>query len=101
MSVRTDIDSLLSGGAEVVLVDFHADWCGPCKTMEPIIDEISQSPGVAILKVDIEKAPEAAKAFSVRSIPTIVAVTADGDKGTLVGVSSKQRIEELIASATV
>ncbi|TVP79074.1 MAG: thioredoxin [Gemmatimonadales bacterium] len=57
-----------------LLVDFHATWCGPCKWLEPILEQVAREAGerVAILKVDVDLAPETAEAFRIASVPTVV-----------------------------
>ena len=56
------------------LVDFHAEWCGPCKSMSPIIQQLKEDLGeqAQILKVDIDRNPKAADVFQVRGVPTFI-----------------------------
>lgn len=57
-----------------VLVDFYADWCGPCKAMTPVIQEVARSVnGTAkVIKVDIDKSQQAAMAYNVQAVPTFI-----------------------------
>ncbi|MEY3644695.1 MAG: hypothetical protein RLZZ207_1390 [Bacteroidota bacterium] len=64
----------LIDGDTPVLVDFFAEWCGPCKMMQPILEDTSKQLGakVKILKVDVDRNPLAASKFQVRSVPTLL-----------------------------
>lgn len=83
---------------EAVLVDFYADWCGPCKKLTPVLDELAQeTPGVRIVKVNIDHSPESASSYSVKSIPTLI-LFKDGKpvarRGGLIG---KDSLRDLIS----
>jgi len=62
------------GGDTPVVVDFFAEWCGPCKMMPPVLKEVKESVGdrVTILKMDVDKNPGYAQQYSVQSIPTLI-----------------------------
>jgi|SRR5690606_18008209 len=61
-------------GEKPVLVDFHAEWCGPCKMMSPIIEQFSQEMGdkVRVLKVDVDRNPLVASAYQIQGVPTVI-----------------------------
>lgn len=64
----------LINSTQLVLVDFHATWCGPCKMMDPIIKEVKKEIGgkARIIKVDIDKNPDAARKYQVQGVPTFI-----------------------------
>lgn len=66
--------SELIGSSTPVLVDFHATWCGPCKMMSPILDDLKKEMGEAltIIKVDVDQNPKAAQVYGVRGVPTLI-----------------------------
>lgn len=82
-----------------VLLDFWAGWCGPCRMISPIMDEIaSEVTDAKIGKVNIDEQPELASAFGIMSIPTLVAVKDGKIVNKMVGVRPKASILQMLAS---
>ncbi len=80
-----------------VLVDFWAEWCGPCRMLGPIIEEIAEeNPQFKVGKVNVDEQNQLAGQFQVRSIPTVVAFKNGEVVGQLVGVVPKQKLLELL-----
>lgn len=86
-------------GKNPAVIDFYADWCAPCKMLSPIIDQLSKEYNGAVdfYKVDTEAEPEIAAMFNVRSIPTILFCTLEGDPQVAMGAYPKNQLEEIIA----
>ena len=77
------------------LMYFHADWCGPCKSVGPIIKEIEDE-GYEVERIDIDKQADIAKKYNVMSIPTVLAFSGDKEIGREVGFVSKANIRSLL-----
>lgn len=83
----------------VVLVDFYADWCGPCKMIAPIIEELSKDlTDVKVVKVDVDSSPQTAMKFGIRSIPTIGLMKDGKEINRMIGMVSKPQLLEFIKS---
>lgn len=84
---------------DMVLVDFYADWCGPCKMMAPILAKVQESmPELTIIKVDAEENPEILKDFSITSIPTFIFYHKGIAKFEAAGFMPQPKIESMIRS---
>lgn len=83
-------DETVQSASKPVLVDFWADWCGPCKMIAPILEELAQEqPGLQIAKVDVDNNPDLAMKFNVMSIPTLLLIKDGEIKKRLVGAKGK------------
>lgn len=81
-----------------VLVDFFATWCGPCRMVSPIVDEIAveRADTLKVVKVDVDEAPSVAAAYGVMSIPTLMVFKGGEPVNTQVGAVPKAKIEAML-----
>ena len=81
-----------------VLVDFWAEWCGPCKMIGPILEELAEEMGdkIKIAKIDVDDNNQTAMKYAIRSIPTLIIVNTGSVKAQHIGAASKGQILEFI-----
>ena len=80
-----------------VLIDFYADWCGPCKMLSPIIDEIAEENSeIKVVKVNVDDSQDLAMKYQVMSIPTLVVIKNGEEVNRSVGLIDKSQVENLI-----
>lgn len=83
---------------KTVLLDFYADWCGPCRMVSPIVEEIAnENPNILVCKINVDNEQELALDFDVTSIPTLVVMKDGKIINQSVGASPKQKILSMLA----
>jgi thioredoxin 1 len=82
---------------DVVLADFHADWCGPCKMLEPTVEEIAAESDAVVVKIDIDELQDLARDAGVRSVPTLQFYAHGEEAKRVIGVQDKDDLLDIIA----
>jgi thioredoxin 1 len=85
----------------VTIKDFYADWCGPCKTQDPILEDVIETYGDAVTleKVNVDEEQDVANEYQVRSLPTVIIENDDGIVDRFVGVTQADDIETALEKA--
>jgi thioredoxin 1 len=95
---EANFESEVLNSGKTCLIDFYAVWCGPCKMMSPVVDEIAaENPDIVVGKVDVDENDDLAEKYQVMSIPTILVIK-DGEVAeTFIGVTPKENIVAAIS----
>jgi thioredoxin 2 len=95
-----DFEQLVRGAEVPVLVDFYADWCGPCKVMAPALDDLARdrSGSMLVAKLDTDANPRTSERFGIRGIPTLIVFSGGQESGRVTGAVPIEQITELLDS---
>ncbi len=98
---NSDLDAVLGDGSRPVLVDFHAEWCGPCKAMSPVVESLAAEMGDAltVAKVDVDQNQQLAVKYNVGSIPTLVMFVGKEQAATHVGAMNGRELKKWVNAA--
>ena len=92
-----NFDQEVLQAGQTVLVDFYADWCGPCKMMGPVVEEIAnEETGVKVCKINIDEEMAVAQKYGVMSIPTFIAFKNGEIAGKQIGAVPKSNLQDMI-----
>ena len=95
---ETTFDQTVRGASVPVVVDFYADWCGPCRMMAPTLDQFAHDRAgeVLVLKLDTDANPGVAGRFGIRGIPTVIAFQGGVERGRHVGLADRGVLDRLV-----
>lgn len=97
LKINKDNFESVKNSEKKVLLDFYADWCGPCRMVSPIVDEIAEeNPQYLVGKINVDEEPELAKEFGVATIPTLVVMNDGKIVSQSSGARPKQQILDLL-----
>ena len=94
-----NFEAEVQNASGVVLVDFYADWCGPCKMLAPTIEDLAATSPYKICKCNVDDAEDLARAFDVMSIPTLIVFKNGAKVAQHIGLATKARILDMLDAA--
>lgn len=93
----SDFEKEVLQSKQTVLVDFYADWCGPCKMLSPVVDEVAKElEGIKVVKINVDESQDIAMKYQVMSIPTLVVIKEGNEAKRSVGLVDKTEILNLV-----
>ncbi len=96
----TSFETEVLGSEQPVIVDFWAEWCGPCRAVSPVLDQIAQERAeLKVVKVNIDEEPDLARRYGIMSIPTIMLFRAGEPAAAAVGAQPKKMLEKSLGLA--
>ena len=96
----TNFDAEVLDSEQPVIVDFWAEWCGPCRAVAPVLDQIAEERGeVKVVKVNIDEEPDLARRYGIMSIPTIMLFRSGEPAAAAVGAQPKKMLEKSLGLA--
>jgi thioredoxin 1 len=99
---NNDLATVLGDGSTPTLVDFHAEWCAPCKAMSPAIDALAEEmgDGLIVAKVDIDKNRDLAVKYNIASVPTVMVFVDKQPAATQIGAMGSRELRDWVTQAT-
>lgn len=90
-------DEIVLNSGRTVLLDFYADWCGPCKMLAPILEDISEESDALICKINVDDEPALARKFGITAIPTLIVIKNGEVKNKQMGFMPKSELLEMLS----
>lgn len=85
-----EFDTLVLGSAEPVLAHFHADWCGPCRMIAPIVEQVMEETGIAVATINVDHVPALKARYSVQDVPQLILFKGGKRMSKKIGLQTKQ-----------